>query len=199
MLNKRLLKKIWLKHDELPIAVIRSSWLKWFWSWFFGSLFVISAVFLMYFLLLELSWLGLVIFFVLIFIGLIIILRAYWSWYFTGWVITNLRLIDFYQKGFLGRETSEIIYTQIKEIHAKSSGLAGMIGLGDLYLKLGDGKVKFKLAWVRKSDRAVSEILLQQENYQKNLIDFKESEALKLLDKLKRKIGNETFEKLIAD
>jgi hypothetical protein len=108
-------------------------------------------------------------------------------------------LIDIYQKGFFGRETSEIIYNQIREVHSKSSGLSGILGMGDLYLKLESDKVKFKLSRVRGVDRAVSEILLQQENYQKNLIDIKENEALRLLDKLKRKLGKEVFDKLIAD
>jgi uncharacterized membrane protein YdbT with pleckstrin-like domain len=199
MINKRLLKKIWLKNDELPIAIIRSSCLNWFWSWTSGLIFIVFGGFLMYFLLVELGWYGIAIFFTLVVIGLIVIFRAYWSWYFTGWILTNLRLIDIYQKGFFGRETSEIIYNQIREVHSKSSGLSGILGMGDLYLKLESDKVKFKLSRVRGVDRAVSEILLQQENYQKNLIDIKENEALRLLDKLKRKLGKEVFDKLIAD
>lgn len=199
MVNKRLLKKIWLKNNELPLAVIRSSWLSYFWGWFLGFFLIILAVFLMYFLLLELAWLGLVIFSVLILIGLIIILRTYWSWYFTGWIITDLRLIDIYQSGFLGRETSEVIYSQLKEIYAKSSGFLSILGLGDLYLKVGSEKVKFKLASVRGYERAVSEITLQQENYQKNLLDSKESEAVRLLDKIRKKMGKTAFEQLIAD
>jgi hypothetical protein len=199
MINKRLLKKIWLKHDELPLAVIRSSWLSRFWSWFLGFFLIILAVFLMYFLLLELAWLGLTIFSVLVVIGLFIIFRTYWSWYFTGWILTDLRLIDIYQQGFLGRETSEVIYSQLKEIYAKSSGFLSILGLGDLYLKVGSEKVKFKLGAVRGYDRAISEISLQQENYQKNLLDSKESEAVRLLDKIRKKIGKTAFEELIAD
>ncbi len=200
MVNGRLLKKIWLKNDELPIAIIRSSALKWFWSWLLGIFILISANFLLYFLLLKLEWLGLVIFLSLVFLSIIILLRTYWSWYYTGWILTNLRLIDIYQKGFFGKETSEIIYSQIGEIYAKSSGfLGGMFGFGDLYLQVSGGKAKFKLGLVRGYDRSVSEVLLQQENYQKNLINIKESESLRLLNKLKKKLGTEVFNKLIAD
>jgi hypothetical protein len=48
-------------------------------------------------------------------------------------------------------------------------------------------------------ERAVSEIILQQENYQHNLSDNKERRAQYLLMKIKNKIGSATFNKLLGD
>ena len=198
MVNVFLIRKVWLKHEEIPILVIRSSALNWLWSWSIGGLFLLSAFFLMYFLWQQHLW-GIIIFFALIAIALIIFARAYFEYYFTGWVLTNLRLVDFYQRGFLRHETSEVIYDKIQEVYSRKEGLfGGLFNLGDIYVSIVGSKAKLKLNKVSGYDRAVAEILLQQESYQKNLLDERERKAQFLLLKIKKKIGEKAFNNLIG-
>ena len=198
MFNTLLLKKIWLKKEEAPILVMRRSALAWFWSWLITALAWGSAFFLMPLLWRYGSW-GLGLFTLLVLIGLIAVLRAGWEYYFTCWALTNIRLIDIYQQGFFHRETTEVLYSRIKEAYASKSGvLNGLAGLGDLYISRDDSKAKLKLPQVRGYERAVSEIILQQENYQRNLSDDKERQARYLLLKIKNKLGPAGFDRLIG-
>lgn len=199
MLNTVLLKKIWLKKEEVPILVIRSSLLNWFWPLVFSAALLVGAFFLMYFLW-QYDWWGVLVFALMVFSAAVIFCRALYEHYFTCWVLTNLRLIDLYQRGFFRRETSEAIYNKLKDIFAKKSGLvSSLFNLGDLHVSLSDSRVMLALAGVRGHERAVSEIILQQENYQKNLSDAKERKAQYLLMKIKNKLGNKAFNNLLGD
>lgn len=199
MLNVALLKKIWLKKEEVPILVIRSSLMNWFWAFFLSALLLFCAFFFMYYLWQYGSW-GLLIFSLAVIFAVFIFCRALYEYYYTCWVLTNLRLIDMYQHGFLRRETSEAIYSKLKDIYSKKAGLvSGILNLGDINVSLADSRVKLLLSNVRGHERAVSEIILQQENYQNNLSDNKERKAQYLLMKIRNKIGSAAFNKLLGD
>jgi len=199
MLNVVLLKKIWLKKEEVPILVIRSSFLHWFWPSLISGALLFGAFFLMYYLWQYGQW-GVALFAAMIVAAAFIFCRVLYEYYFTCWVLTNLRLIDLYQRGFLRREISEAVYNKIKDVYAKKSGLiSGLFGLGDIFVSLEDSRVKLGIGKVRGYGRAISEILLQQENYQKNLFDEKERRAQYMLLKIKNKIGREAFNELLGD
>lgn len=199
MLNIALLKKIWLKKEEVPILVIRSSLLNWFWPFFFSALLLFGAFFFMYYLWQYGIW-GLLIFSLAVICAIFIFCRALYEYYYTCWVLTNLRLIDTYQRGFFRRETSEAMYDKLKDIFSKKTGLiSGILNLGDIYVSLADSRVKLLISNVRGYERAVSEIILQQENYQNNLSDNKERKAQYLLMKIKNKIGSAALNKLLGD
>lgn len=198
MLNKLILKKIWLKKDEVPILVIRKSAVCWLASWL--AVFLILAVdfFLMAWLFTYDIW-GILVWLVAIIIALVIFIRAYLEFYFTAWVLTNLRLIDIYQKGFWGREKTETVYNNIAEAYSKKQGLAGVFNLGDLYLTLKNSQAKLLIGKVRGYERALSEIILQQENYRQTAGSRQSQAAQSLLLKIKHKVGEKKFQQLIGD
>lgn len=199
MLNVALLKKIWLKKEEVPILVIRSSLVNWFWPFCFSAALLFGAFFFMYYLWQYGLW-GLLIFSLAVIIAVLIFCRAFYEYYYTCWVLTNLRLIDLYQHGFFRRETSEAMYDKLKDIYSKKSGIiSGIFNLGDICVSLADSRVKLLLSSVRGHERAVSEIILQQENYRNNLSDNNERKAHYLLMKIKNKIGPAAFNKLLGD
>jgi len=199
MLNIALLNKIWLKNEEAPILVIRSSLINWLGPFLVSGLLLLGAFFLMYFLWQFGLW-GLLAFSFLIVLAIFIFSRALYEHYFTGWVLTNLRLIDLYQRGFFHRETSEVVYDKIKEAYCQKAGIfSGLFGLGDVYVALAGSRVKLMLGRVRGYDRAVSEIILQQENYLANLFDGKERRAQYQLQKIKNKIGADALSRLLGD
>lgn len=199
MLNTALLKKIWLKKEEVPILVIRSSLLNWFGPLFFSALLFFGAFFFMYYLLQYGVW-GLLVFSLSVIFAVFIFCRALYEYYYTCWVLTNLRLIDMFQHGFFRRETSEAIYNKLRDIYSKKAGIiSGLFNMGDISVSLVDSRVKLLLSNVRGHERAVSEIILQQENYQNNLADATERKARYMLIKIKNKLGDAAFNKLLGD
>lgn len=199
MLNVALLKKIWLKRDEVPVLVIRRSALNWFWQFFLVGALLCCAFFLMPYLWLY-GWIGICAFAMAVAAALFILFRSLYERYFTCWILTNLRLIDIYQHGFLRREISEAIYDRLEDVSAAKSGLLDSIfNLGDISVALFDSRVKLLLRGVYGHERAVSEILLQQENYQKTRSDIKDRQARRMLQKIKNKIGAAAFERLLGD
>ena len=200
MLNNLILKKIWLKGDELPVLVIRCSLINWFWSWLIAFVLIVGACFSMYYLFQRFGQRGLIIVGVIIVLAVVVFFRAYCEYYFTAWILTNIRLVDLYQKGFFQREMSELVYNRIKEVYGKKAGVAaGLFNLGDIYLTPVASRAKFKLGLVRGYEWAIAEIILQQENYERNLHDDKESRAQYLLLKIKKKLGADEFNRLISD
>jgi hypothetical protein len=133
-------------------------------------------------------------------IALLIFFRAWWQRYLTAWVLTNIRLVDICQIGFFRRETSEIIYSSIKETYAQKRGFVNAIsGTGDLLLEVKDSKAKFRLPAVRGYERAISEIILQIENYHQSADSNGSRQAQAILVKIKNKLGERAFNKLIGD
>lgn len=198
MPNRAIVKKIWLKNGERPLLVIRRS--KWCWSvsWLLALLLSAGACFLMPFLL-TYGYYGIAAISVMIGIAAIVFLRAYVEYYYTAWVLTDLRVVDIYQKGFFTQEKAETVYDQIKEAYSRRQGWGGLLNLGDLYLTLTDEKNRLKLSKVRGYERALSEITLQQENYRQRLSGHRHERAEELLLKIKNKVGEKKFQELIGD
>ncbi len=169
MPNKVLLKKIWLKKDEMPILIIRSSYLKWLWPLVLSSVLLVAGFFSMAYLW-HFGLIGIAVFALVLFLAVFIFCQSLYEHYYTCWVLTNLRLIDLYQRGFFRRETSEIIFNKIKEVYANKSGLiSGLFNLGDINVSLIGSNSRLLIKGVPGYERAVSEIILQQENYQRLL------------------------------
>lgn len=199
MLNSLILKKIWLKNDELPVLIIRESYINWFWSWLSAIIILAGDFFLMFWLFRFDVW-GLIFFITALIISLFILARAWWQYYFTAWVLTNIRLIDIHQAGFFRRDISEVVYSSIKEVYAQKRGFVRAIsGTGDLILEIKDSQVKYRLPLVRGYERAISEIVLQKENYQRFISNKGERRAQFLLNKIKIKLGEKVFNELIGD
>lgn len=199
MPNASLLRKIWLKKDEVPILVIRRSFYNWFWPLSFSAAIIAGDFFLMYYLW-QFGWAGLLAFSLFLLLAAFLLARTLFERHYTCWILTNLRLIDMYQSGFFRRETAEAIYNKLKDVRAGKSGiLPSLFNLGDIRVSLEGSRVTLLLAGVRGYERAVSEIILQQENYQKNLTDDKESRAQYVLARIKNKIGAEAFRNLLGD
>lgn len=197
MPNRMIVKKIWLKNGEQPLMVIRRS--KWCWagSWLSALLLSAAACFLMPFLL-NYGYAGIAAMAVIIVLSAIVFFRAYVEYYYTAWVLTDLRVVDIYQKGFFHQEKSETVYDQIKEAYSRRQGWGGLLNLGDLYLTLADEKSRLRLSKVRGYERALSEIILQQENYRQRLSSHRHDQAEELLLKIKHKVGEKKFQELIG-
>jgi len=88
----------------------------------------------------DLHVVGQAIFGAVLFVALIIALRAYVLWRGTMLVITNQRIIDVDRRGFFDRIVSEVPYESLSDVSYRSKGLIEMTaGIGTITFQLYSG------------------------------------------------------------
>lgn len=198
MVNSVLLKELQLRENEKVRSVIRRS--TWFYGWpiTVAMVLIILPFFLIYPLFLRGSW-GVLVFCLLLIAGLWLLIRTFISYYFTSFIMTSSRIIDVDQKGFFNRAISGALYDKIGDIVCKQKGITrAILRVGDIYIGLNDKEeATLKLSAIKHPQRVVAEILAHQSRYQnrikpKGMADY-------ILNKIKIKIGEEAYHKLIAD
>lgn len=199
MLEKKLIQNLGLKDGEKTENLIRRSLWCWFWP-ITGGIFLIALAFFLIYPLFRWGISGVIFFALIIILGFGMLLRSYWSYYFTVFCLTNFRIIDLEQGGFFNHLATGVLYSQIQEVNYRASGLLHALRrTGDVYLSfVGNQKIKIKLKKVKQPQKVVSEILARQEAALRPNV-FPAQQAGFLLAKIKNKIGEEAFKKLIAD
>src|SRR3989339_680330 len=80
---------------------------------------------------------GLVIFFVWLFSGILLLIRSYVMWARTVFVVTDMRVIDYDQKGFFYRIVTQTRFDQIDEVSYQIKGIfSTLFRYGTLELQL---------------------------------------------------------------
>lgn len=196
----RLIKKVNLGDTETVIDIIRKTLWYWFWSIILAIILLILPFFLIYPLFLQGVW-GVVAFFTSITISLILIYRIYRSYYYTALVITSKRLIDMEQIGFFSNSSSVVLYGKIQDVNYKSRGLIPTIlKIGNIYISFINDKNSFiELESIKYPALVVTKIIKQRENYFEEKRQSAGKEAIKLLEKIKRRLGEEKFNRLISN
>jgi len=96
----------------------------------------ILVPFFFFFPLLSFGGIGLLVFVGLAASGIVYALREWHMWYHTMWVITDHRVIDIDQMGWVGREMHEIPIKQIKKVHLRyGSFVARILGYATLWIE----------------------------------------------------------------
>lgn len=199
MFEQSIIKEINLREGERVKAVIRPSYFAWFWPIFFAGFLILLAFFLIYPLFQRGIW-GAAIFAGLLFFGLFLAWRIFVSHFFTALVLTSSRLVDFEQKGFFGRTVSSALFSKVEDAVYEKRGILGAIfNLGDVVVSLSGSQTKIKLAKVRNARSAAEEIIFRQKKFLAGPQTDLEKEAKRLLVKIKNKVGDEEFRRLISD
>lgn len=198
MLNS-LIKRINLQPGEEIRLVVRRSVLSWLSQEILVVIFIAGPFFFMY-PLFRLGIYGIIIFLLILMLGLLVFIRIYLSYYFTVFVLTSSRMIDMERSGFTKMYITDIRYGKIQNISSQKEGfLNSIFGLGDVYINLTGGTSKIRLTRVRDFERVVSDVAFYQDFYLKNNQNRINQKAIRLLQKIKRKIGEEEFRNLISD
>ncbi|MFA6422818.1 MAG: PH domain-containing protein [Candidatus Buchananbacteria bacterium] len=134
--------------EVIELQVGRSLW-AWFWPATLACLLIVAPFFAMY-PLFSIGIIGIIIYLILICLGLILLLRVYVCKKNTAFLMTNYRITDIEQRGFINRVALEIPYDKIKSVQYVRSNIADLfLGLGDVYVYLTDNISKIKLSKVR--------------------------------------------------
>ncbi|HNP74847.1 MAG TPA: PH domain-containing protein [bacterium] len=195
MLNKLLTKKISLRADERIENIIRRSGRYFFLQAVIAAALLLLAFFLIY-PLFNWGWPGVIGFCLLIVMGLGLTLRIYWSYYFTTFIMTDRRIIDLDQRGFLNFFITSVLYSKIQDVSFKKKFLSP----GELTISLiGERKTIIQLVGINQPQKLAAEILAQQDNYRRRKTYQTNQRAVILLEKIKNKLGEERFNSLVAD
>lgn len=199
MSRQAMPNKLKLRPDESIHLLVRRSILVHYKHWTLSFLLIVSAAFFIYPLVQQGYW-GIAVDAGLAAIGIFWFLRTYISWFFTFWAITDHRIVDNFRQGFFFQETAEAGYDQIEEVYGKKSGfINSLAGAGDIYLTLKGGRAKLKLANCRNYSGLISLIGERRDEQLRRLGSVRERKAQLLLLKIKNKVGEEKFNKLISD
>lgn len=199
-MSNRLIKKINISDNEEVIDIIRKSWWHWGWSMMLTILLLLLPFFLIYPLFLQGTW-GVVLFGVIVFSALVLLYRAYRMYYYTALIITNRRLIDMEQSGLLGHSSGVVLYGKIQDVNFKTKGLLKTIfNIGHIYIFFTNDNNSFiELQSIKNPALIVGRIINQRENYFELKGKTAGQEAIKLLARIKRRLGEDKFNKLISN
>jgi uncharacterized membrane protein YdbT with pleckstrin-like domain len=196
-----LIKKIILHENERIIKSVRSHPIVFFWP-IVSALILITVPFFFLYLLLQIETWGLVIFFSLLALGILLIIRISVLWYFNAWIITNLKVIDVDQRRLFDRRVSEIPFEKIKDISYRTKGIISTIfRLGDLEILTSDDKLIFTLKKITRPQeiqQLITNLQLKKIEREIEGKNLSAQELIKLVQKIKKGLGEEKFRELIT-
>ena len=125
-----------LKAHEQVLEVVHASLLPKFWAFVLATIWTVLPFFFLFPLWRQGSW-GVVLFFVWVVSGLVVLLRLYLMWERTVFLVTDMRVVDYEQRGFFHRIVTEARFEQIDEVSVQVKGIiATLFRFGTLRLKL---------------------------------------------------------------
>lgn len=129
-------KFIQLKAREQILEVVQASVLPTLWKFVLAAVWTVLPFFFLFPLWRQGSW-GMMLFFAWLATGLIILGRLYLKWVRTIFVVTDMRVVDYDQRGFFYREVTEARFEQLDEVSVQVKGIvATLFRYGTLRLKL---------------------------------------------------------------
>lgn len=154
-----------LKEDEQLIRVVRSFPLAFFWPIFLGIILIILPFFLIV-PLFKWQILGMIIFGLILFLGLVILIRALILAYFNSFIITNQRVVDWDQRGLFDRVISEADYDKIQDISFRIKGFLGtLLSYGTIQVQTAGSAPILELKFVHQPQKIQALITDIKRNY----------------------------------
>jgi len=198
MNNRRLLKSILLTEGEKIILLVRPSMWRWFWPLLLSIILIFGDFFFLYPLIQWGDW-GLIIFAVVQFLALVILIKISRRYYYTAFIVTNRKIIDLDQLGYLHRAISQHPLSKISDVFGKTSGLGGaLLGLGDIFITLPEEGSQIVISKIKNFKKIVSIIASEQEKcLASNPVKIQQPDEI--LAKIKNKVGEKKFSELIGE
>ncbi len=167
-----------LKEGEEVIRVVRKHWASFVWPLCKTFLILLFPFLLSAFLFAN--YIGIIIFFVWVSIGLGYGLYQWVCWYFDHFIITNLRIVNIDQKTLFARTVSESGISSIQDVTYEINGLlASLFNYGTVKVMTASNNNLLEMAAIEKP-KEVQEIIMDLHSKTKKdisaqeLIDFLE-------------------------
>lgn len=191
-----------LKEGEAPLKEVRR------YPWSFAGAGAIAAVltlapFFFLFPLLRLGAWGVAVFFVSLGLGVLLLLRVVLLYYLNVLFITNLRLIDVDQHGFLNQVVSETTYDKIQDVSYSIKGIRQtLFHYGNVQIQTAGNSANLEVRHVRNPER-VHELIMRVQGEHRTTQGAETNplsadELVGLVQRLKAGLGDDAFAKLVA-
>lgn len=197
-MSKRLIKKINLQGNELIIDIIRPSLWHFLGQMAVATILLLLPFFLIYPLFSYGVW-GLATFSLILILALVLICRLKLIYDYNALIITDKRMVDIEQLGFFNSVCTVILYSKIREVNYQSKGfLAALFRLGNIRISLiNDDNSFIELTAIKYPSLVVSKIIKQRESYLAAQRQIAGDEAVRLLSRIKKKLGEDEFNRLV--
>ncbi|MFA6391922.1 MAG: PH domain-containing protein [Patescibacteria group bacterium] len=190
-----------LKEGEETVKIVRAYAL----SHLFQIIIIILLLILPFFFLFPLfqrGFWGVIGFFILLTVAIVITVRAVIIWYFNAFLITNKRIIDFDQRGLFNKTVSVATYDKIQDISFNKKGVFSTIfNYGTIVIQTAGANANLEIRNVFEPEKIQDIIMeIQKESLQKERVGKEEMSAAELIDILeqtKEKLGKERFNRFI--
>ncbi len=147
-------KWVQLKSGEEVLAIVRGSLLP-FWAKILLAFLWLVLPFFLLFPLFHMHLVGVVVFFLLLFSGIIYAFRLYLTWHETVLILTDLRIIDIDRPGLFGHVVSEARYDQVRDASYRIHGVwATLFRYGTLVIKVTGSQINLEVYNVRHPEKA---------------------------------------------
>lgn len=134
------------------------------------ALIIFLSPFFFIFLLFKLGSWGMIIFFVLIFLGLLALFKLWVVYHYNVFIITNQRIILYLQNGLFERNVSEIEFSKIQDISYRYKGFwQTLLKFGSLKIQVVNSETVFLVSAVPYPEKIQQQLLRIQKNYSHNL------------------------------
>jgi hypothetical protein len=143
-----------LKEKEKILAVVRHFPLLYLHKVLLAALLIAAPFFFMMPLLsLPMPKVGVAVFSVAVFAGLLYALRVFVIWYWNAFVITTVRIVDVDQRGLFDRVVSEASHDKVQDVSYRIKGLWGTVfKCGTLIVQTAGASANLELYYVRRPE-----------------------------------------------
>jgi len=189
-------KKIHLQDNEEIMQLVRPSWISFFWSYLLGAVvFFIPAYFLFWFLQFGL-W-GQIGFGVLLFLGLVIFLRALYLTKSNTLVITSERVVDINRSSLLKENVYTLNLANIRDVSVEKQGFKSLLGLGTLIIESRGDSFVLDITNISKATKWQSYILNLVKEHRSSLKVSDEARIYKNFVKIIKDLDNDKLDRVI--
>jgi len=173
-----------LKEGEEVIRVVRKHWASFIWP-VVKTFLVLVIPFLLSAFLFS-NYIGVIIFFVWVSIGLGYGLYQWICWYFDHFIITNMRIVNIDQKTLFARSVSESGLANIQDVTYEINGfLASLFNYGTVKVMTASNNDSLKMLAI-ENPKKVQEIIMELHNKSKK--DLSAQELVEFLEQNKDEI-----------
>lgn len=201
-MSNLIIKDMVLNENEWIIKTIKQSKIVLMINLILPSIIILLPFF---FLFILFSWgnKGIALFFGVLLVGIIFLIRTFIIWQFKAFIITNQRIIDIDQKGFFQRVVSNVPLKKIDDIFYKIKGFWQTISrIGSIYVTLIDHKNGLELKNVA-SPQLVQQMIFQLKEKEigtnNNKTNLSAKELVEMINKIRNGIGEKKFNELINE
>lgn len=142
-----------LRPRETIVAVIRRSLLAYAIPFVLGAFLVLLTTFSTALLVTRGRW-GVIVFVTLLALGALLCVRSWWMWYWTAFVVTNIRIIDIDQRYFFHRRIAEARLDRVEDVLVEVHGMiAAIFRLGVVRLQTAGATSVLEIRSVHRPER----------------------------------------------